>query len=324
MISVAYVNGNSTTDPLLTLLPDNLSGPWIEISKHFDFEPVLNYASSVQFNWHSPTKKDINSVKLEDIEICSTITGSLTEVWFYQVSLAIELESIRIVPIIKNIFSILNSNHNEAKEKIEVQLGNLLNSLKEIGMLLERIHEHCVPSVFYNGLRPYLSGWNTPGFDKMGGLKFGSAPDAPIYTSTGGSAAQSPLIQVLDALFGVRHLPNPDGSPNYLYLIRKYMPKADRDLILWVESWGEGFKDFCVENQIYHPFIDCLSQMISNRQLHGGIVWKFIKQEAMKLKKDTEAVGTGGTPYEKFLKSIIGSTQMLKDAFQKKFAILHN
>ena len=234
-----------------------------------------------------------------------------------------ELESIRIIPIFKRLFSYLPLTGNGVKRGIEKQLEMLLKSLEKIGSHLERIPTHCVPAFFFNNFRPYLSGWNIPEFKETGGLVFGSAIDAPIYNSTGGSAAQSPIIQALDALLGVQHPPNPDGSPNYLYQIRKHIPKADRELILWVEGWGAEFSELCLKHKILHPFSNCLAQMIANRRLHSGIAWKFIKNEATKLSSATNTVGTGGTTYEKFLKATIEDTQRAKDDFENKFAILH-
>lgn len=300
-------------------MPDNIANAWILVSEHFGYDPVLTYASSVQFNWYS-TKKDIASITLEDLIVSSYITGTQTEIWFYQISLAIELESVRIIPIMQKLNTILINQDLffDIKSDIISLLESLLNSLKTIELLLAKLPEKCDPNIFFNHFRCYLSGWDTPDFKEVGGLKFGSAPNAPIFSSTGGSAAQSPIMQAVDALFNIRHPHNPDGSPNYLYTIRKYMPISDRDYIRWVETWGSDFRNLCLKSGIIQPFVNCISQIIANRQEHAGIVWKYVMVEAMKLSKDAKAVGTGGTVYDKFLSSIIASSRASLEDFQEQ------
>ncbi|KAJ1945284.1 tryptophan 2,3- dioxygenase [Linderina pennispora] len=118
--------------------------------------------------------------------------------------------------------------------------------------ILQRMYERCDPHVFYWNFRKYMSGWNdTDEFPH--GLKYEDANDGQFFKFSGGSAAQTPLMQAFDIALGTRHYPTgerglqssvaearqrlatmaeaepqPPPANSYLLSTRDYMPGGHR------------------------------------------------------------------------------------------------
>ena len=82
-------------------------------------------------------------------------------------------------------------------------LATITSAIGEMREELAQLHEGCRPATFYHQHRPLLSGWKgNPGLPK--GLIYEGVSEEPIQLS-GGSAAQSASLQLLDAGLGVLH-----------------------------------------------------------------------------------------------------------------------
>jgi len=81
--------------------------------------------------------------------------------------------------------------------------------IRDIGSMLKRMDEHCAPEVFYNEIRPFLAGSKN--------MSAAGLPNGVFYDEgegkgqwlqySGGSNAQSSLIQFFDVVLGVEHSP---------------------------------------------------------------------------------------------------------------------
>jgi indoleamine 2,3-dioxygenase len=82
--------------------------------------------------------------------------------------------------------------------------------IRTIGRILKRMYEHCDPNVFYNDIRPFLAGSKNmavaglpKGVFYEEGEKGEDKGEWRFYS--GGSNAQSSLIQFFDVVLGVEH-----------------------------------------------------------------------------------------------------------------------
>lgn len=83
------------------------------------------------------------------------------------------------------------------------------DSVQEIGTILDRMYEKCDPEVFYHRIRPFLAGSKN--------MVIAGLPNGVFYDEgagqgqwrqySGGSNAQSSLIQFFDIVLGVEHSP---------------------------------------------------------------------------------------------------------------------
>ena len=87
--------------------------------------------------------------------------------------------------------------------QVTLLLATITSAIGEMRQELAQLHEGCRPATFYHQHRPLLSGWKgNPSLPK--GLIYRGVSEEPIQYS-GGSAAQSASLQLLDAGLGVVH-----------------------------------------------------------------------------------------------------------------------
>lgn len=92
-------------------------------------------------------------------------------------------------------------------ETVSQCLLEFADGVQEIGRILERTNEECDPDVFYHQIRPLLAGSKN--------MSAAGLPNGVFYDEgdgkgqwreySGGSNAQSSLIQFLDIVLGVEH-----------------------------------------------------------------------------------------------------------------------
>lgn len=88
--------------------------------------------------------------------------------------------------------------------------------IKDCGALLQRMHEQCDPEVFYHVIRPFLAGSkNMSAAGLPRGVFYDEGDGKGEWRQySGGSNAQSSLMQFWDAVLGVKHAPlRPMGKP---------------------------------------------------------------------------------------------------------------
>jgi indoleamine 2,3-dioxygenase len=206
-----------------------------------------------------------------------------------------------------------------------------------MGVLLQKMHSDCEPSVFYNSIRPYLAGWNNMspaglphGVIYEGTKRFHATPLHPIDWTTGyrtyagGSNAQSALIQALDIVMGIDHRPTgekkdaggqgvpPPKKHEFIKEMRDYMPGSHRrfleDLsrVSNIREFISTYPDGKVGDELREAYDACLAGLRRFRDIHIQIVSRYILLQASgsSIKKPNPGAetGTGGTKLIPFLK----------------------
>jgi len=147
---------------------------------------------------------DSDLTKPENLSICHTFTGTRDEEWFYIITIAIEARGAQIIPVMLNAINAVRANDPDSVSQC---LFEFADCVLEIGVLLERMHEKCAPDVFYHQIRPLLAGsknMSAAGLPK--GVFYEEGEGMGQWRQySGGSNAQSSLIQFLDVILGVEH-----------------------------------------------------------------------------------------------------------------------
>lgn len=129
---------------------------------------------------------------------------------------------------------------------LTVALQTLTAGIHDLSALLDRMDEHCNPSVFYHRIRPFLAGSKNMG---VAGL-----PNGVFYDQgngkgewrqlRGGSNGQSSTVQFLDLVLGVEHRGVGDrkkgGEVTFHEEVRGYMPREHRRFLQWLGEWAPG------------------------------------------------------------------------------------
>jgi len=288
-------------------VPLCIGKPWYDAAKALNVAPVLTHAAVDLYNW---------SLKNSDKEFCLDnltsnylMTGDRSEEWFYLIMVAIEGRSGKIVNDTIDLM--------QAKEKgkltrkmVNEYLTTLLENLEDINKIIQRTEEKCDPNFFFNTLRLYLAGSKSKFLPN--GLKIANYDTDPIVFK-GGSAAQSSLIQLYDAVLDVEH----EGqSKDFLMEMRDYMPEIHRNLLEDIESVG-GIKSI-VSNfggDILKKYDESVNLLVNFRKTHMRIVHTYILR-FVKIVKNSESStnvhgnkGTGGTDPHVFLSKVISDTK---------------
>lgn len=273
-------------------IPAKLAVPLWNVSKYLGINPILTHAAVDLFNWDLKDKN--GKFELDNLKSVSLLTGTRDEEWFYLIMVAIEKVGGDILnTFIKILVDQENNLLNSAK--MEKYLEKTVENMNAINNILMRMKENCNPDIFYNVLRPYLSGWD------VNGIIYEGVSDEPMKY-VGGSAAQSSLFQVIDCAFNINH------KDEYFERIKEYMPNKHKNFINFVKSnikIYEIIKTFD-DTKINCLFNECIKSLEKFRTLHYGIVHRYIIK--MIPTGADGAKGTGGTELSSFLKQSIKET----------------
>ncbi|KAI9055608.1 hypothetical protein LZ554_000553 [Drepanopeziza brunnea f. sp. 'monogermtubi'] len=275
-------------------LPAAISVPIIHISAHLELPPVATYAAVCLWNF-KPLFQDESVDNMENLATLTTFTGSIDESWFYLISVAIEARGAPILPLMITAMQAARVNDSTT---VTACLRAFAERLDDLGGLLQRMHESCDPHIFYNRIRPFLAGSKNMG---EAGL-----PDGVIYEDgtgtekfrqySGGSNAQSSLIQFFDIALGIEHRPTgekkgvvsesklegtapPPPKHNFLLEMRKYMPGPHRRFledvtkVANIRAYVESHRDI---SELTLAYDACLAMLREFRSKHINIVSRYI------------------------------------------------
>ncbi|EPS43295.1 hypothetical protein H072_2722 [Dactylellina haptotyla CBS 200.50] len=201
-LSHSYIWGDKTPSETL---PPSLSVPYLAVSAKLEVPPVASYAAVCLWNFRPIFTEDPFDC-LDNLATLHTFTGALDESWFYLVSVAIEGRGAAILPL---MISALRNARDDKLDHVISQLQLFAERLGELSSLLGRMYENCDPHIFYSRIRPYLAG--SKNMAEAGlpcGIKYLDGSGTEVFRQySGGSNAQSSLIQAFDIFLGIEHRP---------------------------------------------------------------------------------------------------------------------
>ena len=231
---------------------------------------------------------------LNNLATLLTFTGSLDESWFYLVSVAIEARGADAIPLMLD--AIAAARHGDTLLVTE-RLRSFAERLDELGSVLMRMYESCDPHVFYHRIRPFLAGGNNMAEAGLpNGVWFDDGSRTRSYVSySGGSNAQSSLIQFFDLVLGIEHRPTgerrardssdsegsapPAPSHNFIKEMRKYMPGQHRRFLEHVAKVA-NIRDFVERHRadaaLSTAYDACLAMLRAFRDKHIQMVSRYI------------------------------------------------
>lgn len=272
------------------VIPEIIGVPLLKASKILGIVPVLTHAAVDLYNWH--LIDETAPFSLDNIDVNYSMTGNESEAWFYKVMIAIEGVS----------GPFLNKIHREdINEELMVEF---INVLKDITKIIKRMYEKCDQEFFFNKLRIYLSGSENENLPN--GLKIEGT--STILKYKGGSAAQSSLIQVFNALLGIE---NEEKTKIFLNEMRNYMPEIHRIFIEKIESRYSIRHVVEKKPELTPLYNEAVDQFARFRNAHLGLVRSYIMHFIPKRSDNNAhgAKGTGGTNPEEFCSQVIRDTE---------------
>lgn len=287
----AYVWGGERP---ATVIPSILAKPWAAVAALSGRPPVLSYASYAIDNWR---RIDPNGpIDADNVVLLQNFLGGLDEEWFVIIHVDIER---RAGGALAALEPAQQAVHDGDEAQLRRHLATVAESLQAIVNTMRRMPERCDPYVYYHRVRPFIHGWkNHP--DVPEGVVYEGVWDEP-KRFRGETGAQSAIVPALDAVLGVYH--EEDMLKTYLLEMREYLPPDHRRFIESLEhgpSVREFVKTASAETQMEYD--RCVALLDEFRSIHLEYAARYIHHQAQTDAKNPHEVGTGGTPFMKYLR----------------------
>lgn len=279
-------------------LPRNLAVPYCKLADKIGQFPLLPYSSYTLDNW---AKLDRNGgIGLDNIYVIQNFYDGVDENWFILVHVEIEAKAGAALAAIP---ALLEAVDKKDVKGVKTGLEKILAAWKQINPVFDRMVEKCDPYIYYHRVRPYIHGWKGnpaladgliyEGVDKYKGQG---------QSFRGQTGSQSSIVPVMDALMGIGH--ESDPLREYLDELHAYRPPKHR---LFVEEVAKRshVRDFVASSNdaaLIGLYNDIVTMVEKFRTRHLEYAASYINKQARDAEGNPTDIGTGGTPFMKYLK----------------------
>ena len=282
-------------------LPARLAVPWHAVASALGREPILSYASYALWNWRRIDED--GPIALGNIALLQHFLGGLDEAWFILIHVDIERRAGAALAAGADVQTAISEGDDAGATAALTRLGDALDGILAT---MQRMPESCDPYIYYHRVRPYIFGWrDNPALP--GGLVYEgvTAYAGAGQNFRGETGEQSTIVPCLDAILGVDHAP--DQLRTYLMEMRRYMPRKHVGLLEAFEA-GPTAADRIATLGAAAPADliaardRCVETLRAFRALHLEYAATYINRQAADATGNPTDVGTGGTPFMKYLK----------------------
>lgn len=279
-------------------LPANLAVPIVALADALGQHPLLPYSGYVLDNWARVDKT--GPIALDNIRMVQNFLGGQDENWFVLIHVAIEAQA---GLALEYGVQLVEATEAGDVHKVTALLVEMNAVWERINTLFDRMPERCDPYIYFQRVRPYIHGWkNNPalpqGLIYEGVERFGGRPQS----FCGQTGSQSSIVPAMDALFGVVH--ENDALREFLKELHAYRPPLHRRFIEDM-ALSSTLRAFCVavgSSEIRAAFNACVEQVARFRTRHLEYAASYINKQAASGVGNDADVGTGGTPFMRYLK----------------------
>lgn len=291
----AYVWGEPETP---SILPRKLAVPITALSQKIGQQPLMPYSGYVLDNW---ARFDENGpIDLSNIYMVQKFLAGQDEAWFVLVHVAIEA---RAGACLAHFGDVIDAADQKDAEKARALLEDMAKVWVDLKHLFDRMPERCDPYIYFERVRPYIHGWkDNPalpnGLIYEGVDEFEGKPQS----FRGQTGSQSSIVPSMDALLGVGHAADPLKA--YLDQLHIYRPPSHRRFIDDVRA-KSNLREFVSQSghkglvEAYNANIQAVADF---RSRHLEYAASYINKQSRKAAGNDPDVGTGGTPFMKYLK----------------------
>jgi len=226
--------------------------------------------------------------------------GGTDEAWFVLIHVAIEAQAGKALALFGPLIEAAQAGDVEEARSL---LERIVAIWEGINAIFHRMPEQCDPYMYFQRVRPYIHGWKDnpalgEGVIYEGVARYMGRPQA----FRGQTGSQSSIVPAMDALLGVGHAADPLRA--YLDELHIYRPPAHRRFIddVRATSGVRAFVSRAADRGLTEAYNGAIQAVADFRSLHLEYAASYIhKQNHGSAGNDTD-VGTGGTPFMRYLK----------------------
>jgi indoleamine 2,3-dioxygenase len=291
----AYVWG----EPLAPdILPACLAQPIVALADHLGQQPLLPYSAYVLDNW---ARIDADRpIALDNVYMVQQFLAGQDEAWFVLVHVAIEAHAGQILAAMGPIVGAVADDNPDS---VCALLEAMADRWAGINALFDRMPERCDPYIYFERVRPYIHGWKDNPALPNGIVYEGVSRFANKHQAfRGQTGSQSSIVPAMDALLGVGHAADPLRA--FLDQLHIYRPPGHRRFIddVRASSSLRAFVQSTGRPTLADAYNANVQAVADFRTRHLEYAANYInKQQTRSTGNDTD-VGTGGTPFMRYLK----------------------
>ncbi len=279
-------------------VPACIAAPLWKIADAIGQPPLLPYSSYTLENWgrHDPN----GPIDLSNIHTLQHFEGGMDEAWFILVHVAIEARAGELLDeATKLVDAAKTKDHAAIRHSLQAQS----KAWDDVNAIFDRMPERCDPYVYFHRVRPWIHGWKDnpalgPGLIYEGVAETKGAPQA----FRGQTGSQSSIVPAMDALYGIGHASDPLRS--FLDELHIYRPPQHRRFIDDLRSSSElrAAVSESGDASLKKLYNDCVTKLARFRTRHLEYAATYINKQSSGAAGNDPDVGTGGTPFMKYLK----------------------
>jgi indoleamine 2,3-dioxygenase len=294
-LTQAYVWGRAEAAPAL---PASLARPVWALAEKLETKPLLIYANYVLDNW---ALIDPNGgIDLGNIRMVQKFLGGRDEAWFVLVHVAIEAKAGGVLGMFSDV---LKASEDKDSGSLEMLFAVMNDIWDDINAIFDRMPESCDPYIYFNRVRPYIHGWKDNPALPNGIVYEGVAEThGKPQAFRGQTGSQSSIVPSMDALFGIGHEDDPLKA--FLDDLHAYRPPSNRNFIDAVRARSK-LRQTVRElggSVLIEGYNANVRQVARFRTRHLEYAASYIHKQAKDSDGNDTDVGTGGTPFMKYLK----------------------
>ena len=279
-------------------LPANMAEPIWRIGKSIGQPPLLPYSSYVLDNWARIDPQ--GPIDLSNISMIQPFLAGQDEAWFVLVHVAIEAEAGQILAAIPDVMDAVKRSDDAA---IKAGLSRMIAAWDKVNAIFDRMPERCDPYIYFQRVRPWIHGWKDnpalgDGLIYEGVAETGGKPQA----FRGQTGSQSSIVPAFDAFLGVEHAG--DALRTFLDELHIYRPPLHRKFIddIRASSNLRGYVLNSGDAELKDLYNTNVLKLARFRTRHLEYAASYINKQSKDSAGNDNDVGTGGTPFMKYLK----------------------
>jgi len=279
-------------------LPECIARPLWQISQSVNMPPLLTYSDYVLDNWSrvDPARP----IDLSNICMLQPFLSGEDEAWFVLIHVAIEARAGEMLALIPRM---MEAAERHDAGSLERDLKTTISAWADLNAIFDRMPERCDPYIYFHRVRPWIHGWkDNPALGEGLIYEGVEASGGKPMAYRGQTGSQSSIVPSFDAFLGVVHA----GDPLRVFLdeLHQYRPLAHRKFIEAIreESSIRTFVQSSSTPVLKELYNECIAAITRFRSKHLEYAASYINKQSRGGYGNDHDVGTGGTPFMKYLK----------------------
>ena len=279
-------------------LPSKLAVPMVALADRLGQQPLLPYSGYVLDNWGllDPAKP----LSLDNIYMIQNFLSGQDEAWFVLIHVAIEA---RAGAVLAEMAGVIEAANQADEKTVQDGLERIAAVWTDINAIFDRMPDQCDPYVYFERVRPYIHGWkDNPalpnGIVYEGVARFAGKGQA----FRGQTGSQSSIVPSMDAFLGIGHAADPLRA--YLDELHIYRPPGHRRFIddVRASSRLRQFVEQVGTPGLVRAYNANVQAVADFRSRHLEYAASYINKQGKRSTGNDTEVGTGGTPFMRYLK----------------------